>query len=482
MQRDRHAAQRERDGRAVPWRRALAWLVFLGPFFFLTYGFATWVTAQRADVPSIVFDWERALPFWAWTILPYWSIDLLYGLSLFVCSSRRELDTHAKRLLTAQVIAVALFLVVPLRFSFDQPAADGVWGAMFAALAQFDKPFNQLPSLHVALAVILWALYARKLSGLARVAMTTWFVLIGASVLTTYQHHFIDIPTGLLLGLLCMWLWPFADEGDGRSIAAHWRWTRDPDRRRFAAMYALAAIALAVLAFAGGGWALWLTWVAMSLTLVALAYAAIGAGAFQKGADGALSVASRWLFAPYRVGAWLNSRAWTFSDPRPVAVADGVYLGRVPTARELAASPVAGVVDLTAEFELHAARRALVVDPRARPCPARRRGPRPCGAGDRTAARARTGARVLRARRFAQRLRGCRVAARNRSGAGRRVGAFGSACLALARGPRCGTRGGIGEAPVPGRRMISFTLNDVFARLPCGVARAFIAARTRRES
>lgn len=346
-----------------PWRRALAWLAFLAPFFFLSYGFATWAAAQRVDLPSIVFDWEHALPFWAWTILPYWSIDVLYGLSLFVCSTRRELDMHAKRLLTAQLVAVAFFLVVPLRFSFAQPAAEGVWGMMFAALAQFDQPFNQLPSLHLALAAILWSLYARKLSGFARSAMTAWFLLIGASALTTYQHHFIDIPTGLLLGLLCMWMWPFADEGDGRSIAARWRWTRDRDRRRLAVIYASAAIALAALAVAGGGWALWLSWVAVSLSLVALAYAAIGPAAYQKGADGKLSLASRWLFAPYRAGAWLNSRAWTRLDPRPVAVADGVYLGRVPTARELVLSPATGVVDLTAEFELRAASKSLVAIP-----------------------------------------------------------------------------------------------------------------------
>ena len=78
-----------------PWRRAIAWLAFLGPFFFLSYGFATWLTAQRAAVPSIVFAWERAIPFWPWTIVPYWIIDLAYGLSLFVCTSKRELDSHA---------------------------------------------------------------------------------------------------------------------------------------------------------------------------------------------------------------------------------------------------------------------------------------------------------------------------------------------------------------------------------------------------
>jgi hypothetical protein len=160
-----------------------------------------------------------------------------------------------------------------------------------------------------------------------------------------------------------MWAWPFADEGDGRAIAVHWHWTDDPSRHRVAGVYAALALATGALAAYAGGWAWWLLWVSVSLLLVALAYAAIGAGAFQKGANGRLSVAARWLFAPYRAGAWLNSRAWTWRDPAPVAVADGVFLGRIPTARELAASSFAGVVDLTAEFAVHAGSRALEVVP-----------------------------------------------------------------------------------------------------------------------
>ena len=39
-----------------PWRRALAWLLFLTPFFFVTYGLANWAAAQRANVPTLVFS------------------------------------------------------------------------------------------------------------------------------------------------------------------------------------------------------------------------------------------------------------------------------------------------------------------------------------------------------------------------------------------------------------------------------------------
>jgi membrane-associated phospholipid phosphatase len=345
-----------------PWRRALAWLLFLAPFFFVTYGLANWAAAQRANVPALVFGWEHALPFWAWTIVPYWSIDALYGLSLFVCTSRRELDTHGKRLLTAQLVAVAFFVAIPHRFSFDRPVADGIFGAMFDLLMGFDRPYNQIPSLHIALAVILWALYARKVTGLARILLDVWFMLIGASVLTTYQHHFIDIPTGLILGWLCVWLWPFAEGGVHEPISA-WRRTTDPARHRLAIFYALGAFACLAVALAVGGWGLWLAWPTIALGLVAACYAGLGAAGFQKGSDGRLSVAARWLLAPYLAGAWLNSRWWTRRNPQPVAVCDGVWIGRIPTSRDLRGPPFTGVVDLAAELGIGRGSRDLAVVP-----------------------------------------------------------------------------------------------------------------------
>jgi len=40
------------------------------------------------------------------------------------------------------------------------------------------------------------------------VAAAPVVALLFVSVLTTYQHHFIDLPTGALLGFFCLWLWP----------------------------------------------------------------------------------------------------------------------------------------------------------------------------------------------------------------------------------------------------------------------------------
>jgi hypothetical protein len=57
-----------------------------------------------------------------------WIIDALYAASAVRVRDRGELDSHAKRLLTAQVVAIVVFLAAPLRFSFVAPPVDGVAG------------------------------------------------------------------------------------------------------------------------------------------------------------------------------------------------------------------------------------------------------------------------------------------------------------------------------------------------------------------
>ncbi|MES2713943.1 MAG: phosphatase PAP2/dual specificity phosphatase family protein [Pseudomonadota bacterium] len=353
-----------------PWGRAALWLAGLGPFFFASYGLATYLATQRAQVPAIVFEWESAIPLIPWTIIPYWSIDILYGISLFICATRAELDTHAKRLLTAQVLAVSCCIAAPLRFTFERPPLDGIPGQLFALLGEFDKPFNQAPSLHIALLVILWVRFAAHASVPWIWVLHGWFALIGISVLTTWQHHFIDIPTGAWLGLLTLWLFP--DRGPGPLAEAGL--TRDPRRRRMALRYGAAGALLVLVALWRGGMALWLLWPAGSLMFVALAYIALGPNVFQKDATGRLSPAARWLLGPYLWGARINTYFWRGDGRAVTPLLGDVSLGRFPSREAAAQFPT--VVDLSAELPGIPGREAYVSIPMldlATPDPARLR-------------------------------------------------------------------------------------------------------------
>lgn len=328
--------------------RAALWLAFLAPFFYSTYGFANWLASTRDHVGSIVFSWEHHVPFLAWTIVPYWSINLFYGLSLLLNDSRQGVNRLAGRYLTAQVVAVTCFILFPLTATFVRPATTGLPGFLFAVLGGFDKPFNQAPSLHIALLVIIWDHWRQRLPGSLRALWHVWCFLIGASVLTTWQHHFIDIPTGALLGLFALWLFP----AKGELPFAGFRLATDARPRRLALYYSLGAVLALAGASVGACFsavALVLLWPALTLAIVAFAYAGAGAKVFQKTADGRVSLASRLLLWPYRLGARVNVWAWTRKLPPTVAITDGVFLGRFPDAAE--ADGFGTVIDLAAELE-----------------------------------------------------------------------------------------------------------------------------------
>ncbi|WIF68277.1 phosphatase PAP2/dual specificity phosphatase family protein [Metapseudomonas otitidis] len=330
------------------WKRGILWLLVLAPLFFISYNFANRFTSQREDVGSLVFSWEQQIPLWPWTIIPYWSIDLLYGLSFLLPCCRREMDRHGLRLIAAQLICITCFMLWPLRYAFERPALDGVFGALFDLLMGFDKPFNQAPSLHITLLVIIWAMFSNHIrTSWLRGLLHAWMMLIGVSVLTTWQHHFIDIPTGFLTGFFCLWLFPLR----GKTPLQFMRLTHNPLRWRLALRYSLGALfCTAVAVSLHGGW-LWLFWPATSLALVAANYLLIGAAGFQKQSDGHLSPAATTLLAPYLIGAWINSRLWTSRQPATSHIVDNIYLGRLPSAGELGG--FAALVDLCAELPVH---------------------------------------------------------------------------------------------------------------------------------
>jgi len=291
-----------------PWLRALAWLLFLGPFFFLTYNFANAEASRRAHVATLMFAWERHIPFIGWTILPYWSSDLLYLLSIFICRTREEFDLHGKRLVAIQIFSVACFLAFPLRCGFERPAIGGWTGDLFGALSAFDRPFNQAPSLHVSLAVILWVRFRAHIpAGPLRMLLAFWLLVVAASTVTTWQHQFIDIPTGAWAGLLI--------------IAALPERRVDAPQIRLTMLYLSGAIVCTVAAFAFQGLVWLLAWPGFALSMVAAAY----------WTGNAAWLGPTWLMLPYTAAAWINSRLWTRGEPAQNHLRDAVWIGRAPS-------------------------------------------------------------------------------------------------------------------------------------------------------
>ena len=119
---------------------------------------------------------------------------------------------------------------------------------------------------------------------------------------------------------------------------------------KLAAFYALGAVLLLALAITLGGWGLWLCYPAASLALVAANYLWRGASGFHKRADGSMPLADRLLFAPYQLGAFLNSRWWTRARPTPTEIVPGLFLGRIPSRFDRTPASYGTIIDLCAEM------------------------------------------------------------------------------------------------------------------------------------
>ena len=317
----------------------LAWTIALGALWIIVYAGCNWITALRANIPTLQFAWERHIPLIPWMIVPYMSIDLFFVGAPFLCRTRTELRTLIARLAAATLVAGSIFLMIPLRLADDRPTWDGWAGAIHDFLKAGDKPFNLFPSLHVALLILLWPVYHRHTRGILRTVIHIWFALILLSVLPVYQHHFVDIVGGVFLAFACICVFPETDTPSSRHIP-------------LAIRYTAAAAFLIGTGIALGPWGLAPAWTGWSLAAVACAYLFAGPALLGKH-NGRIRTANRVLLAPYFLGLNLTRRYWFVRMSAPSSpITDYLIISRRPSASEadeLIKNGVIAVVDLTAE-------------------------------------------------------------------------------------------------------------------------------------
>ncbi len=180
------------------------WLLYLGIVFYLLYGSVNQYAFKIQTNTSFFMQWEKSIPFIESFIIPYISSIILFIVAFLLPQTRISLKILALRSFIAITISVLVFALFPLKFAFEKPIVDNF---LFILLKIIDLPYNQMPSLHVSLAVILWFSIKNNIqSKLIKVALFLWSILIILSTLFVYQHHFIDIPTGFLLGLIIVYL------------------------------------------------------------------------------------------------------------------------------------------------------------------------------------------------------------------------------------------------------------------------------------
>jgi membrane-associated phospholipid phosphatase len=313
------------------WRLALA-----GATFVIVYSGCNHFTATRGDVPTLMFEWERHIPFVRELVVPYWSLDLFFCGAFFLCGSKLELNLLTKRLIAVTVLSGVCYLLFPLKLALPRPEPVGWTAPLFHALYFNDLPYNLAPSLHISLRSLVWVFYGAHLTGRLRTAVKVWFILIGLSTLLVWQHHLVDVAGGFVMGWAIAAIFP-----DSRQLG-----TRNPSSK-YAQRYGIGAVVCTALSFVS----IFFVWPAVACGIMALAYAT-GLSRLLGKENGTLSPSAEWCLLPVLIATAQIQRKWLQRKPGWHEVTPGVLFGRKVTAKEAAALVQRGalaVLDLTAE-------------------------------------------------------------------------------------------------------------------------------------
>ena len=184
-------------------RRNLPAVLLLALFNTAVYGWLNQVhyLAPR-ELPLGVVD--RALPFWPWTIFPYMALLFSDILLPPLIGDRAVFRRVVAGFLISIAIDAAFWALMPTVYPRPPaPAGTSVSAHVYNALMGLDSPANCFPSAHISLpTVTCWGL-SRQFPR-ARALIWGGFALLSLTILTTKQHYFADLVSGLASGAVAV--------------------------------------------------------------------------------------------------------------------------------------------------------------------------------------------------------------------------------------------------------------------------------------
>lgn len=164
--------------------------------------------------PAIGLDsWT---PYICWTFIIYVSFYLYYPAVAWYGrgddSRVRELLGFCQALFIMTWVVNLIFIIFPtevyIREQIPQSvrSGEGFWGFWFGEIMHnVDYPYNAWPSLHVvqSLIIVLLLRHWKVVSGLKELFLWIAWLALCVSIMTTKQHFFFDLVTGIITGLFC---------------------------------------------------------------------------------------------------------------------------------------------------------------------------------------------------------------------------------------------------------------------------------------
>ena len=159
---------------------------------------------------------DTMVPFIAWSFVIYLSLYLYYPAAAWFGRDDderiREMFAFYQSLFVMTWVVYMIFILFPTEIYIrDQipesvRSGEGFWGLWYGDLMhKTDMPYNAWPSLHVtqSLMIVMLLRYWKIVYGWKEILTWIAWIALCISVMTTKQHFFFDLATGIVTGIIC---------------------------------------------------------------------------------------------------------------------------------------------------------------------------------------------------------------------------------------------------------------------------------------
>ena len=162
---------------------------------------------------------DTMVPFIAWSFVIYLSLYLYYPAAAWFGRDSderiREMFAFYQSLFVMTWVVYLIFILFPTEIYIREQipesvrSGEGFWGLWYGDLMhKTDMPYNAWPSLHVthSLMIVMLLRYWKIVYGWKEILTWIAWIALCISVMTTKQHFFFDLVTGIVTGIIC-WYW-----------------------------------------------------------------------------------------------------------------------------------------------------------------------------------------------------------------------------------------------------------------------------------
>lgn len=205
-----------RNTMKIFWYTIVALLICMALPYSITNQIMGYIDRSVMD-PILPID--TMVPYIGWSFLVYMTLYLYYPAAAWFGRKDdvqiREMFAFHQALFVMTWGVSLIFIIFPTEvYIRDQIpsevlAGDGFWGFWFGDIMHnTDQPYNAWPSLHVVQSLMIVLLLRRwgSISGVKEIFVWIAWIALCISVMTTKQHFFWDLCTGIVTGLAC-WYW-----------------------------------------------------------------------------------------------------------------------------------------------------------------------------------------------------------------------------------------------------------------------------------